>query len=160
MIHPSPHAVIGVVGALSLVVMALVVTVALQLPWMGVTFSANDEQLLIQSVDATGPNASAAKPGQVLQAFELADESIAARPVLLIEEPDMLPDFHLFNVLMTDQSRLTHTAESGQLTVLMVSGERLLQRVASRPLQALPWLFWLQLAFGISGALTGAIIWS
>src|SRR5690606_1287377 len=88
------------------------------------------------------------------------NEIIPARAILLIEEPDVLPTYAQYNRFMVWQSQLAQAAEAQQLVVHADDGREFLVVTAPRPLTSLPAMFWLQLLFGIGGALTGALVWS
>ncbi|MCC1497371.1 sensor histidine kinase [Alcanivorax sp. 1008] len=161
MFNPSPRLTVTLSGLLALCVLLLSVSTALSLPWTGISWSVHpDGGLTVQSVDRHGPNAATFTDGMRATGFQAAERYIDANAVLLIEEPDVLPAYADYNQLMDDSSTLANAASSGSLSVVSDSGEQLALATSTRPLHSLPLLFWLQVAFGMIGAMTGAIVWS
>ncbi len=160
MINPSPRTFISCSVALCLLVTTLTLALALKLPWTGLSFSPSDDNLLqVHAIHPHSPN-SHWQTDTRIQALVAAGHTIPATASLLIEEPDMLPSYSQYNELMQHNRQLNNALANGQLTALTSEGETLpLHAANSRPLGSLPWLFWLQLAFGVGGALTGAIVW-
>src|SRR5690606_9673226 len=135
-----------------LLISGIVIALALQIPWTGVVFQATDDQLDIVGIAADGPNSDL--PHFRVAEFIVQQQTIPASAVLLIEEPDVLPGYAQFNQLMVWQSQLAQAAQAQQLIVRAVNGDEFLLQSAPRPLTNLSLLFWLQLVFGIGGALT------
>ena len=161
MLTPSPRLTVALSGLLVICVAALTLNTALSLPWTGTTWSINDEGgVQISAIDRSGPNADQLGSGLQIVALQAGDERIEATPTLLIEEPDVLPDYAQYNQLMRDSRALAAAAGNDSLSVLTAGGQQLPLQHSDRPLRALPGLFWLQLAFGVIGAMTGAIVWS
>ena len=161
MLTPSPRLTVALSGLLVICVATLTLNAALSLPWTGTKWSVNDEGgVEISAIDPNGPNAGHLSSGQQIAALQAGDDRIEATPTLLIEEPDVLPDYAQYNQLMADSRILATAAEEGNLSLLTASGQQLALQQANRPMRALPGLFWLQLAFGVIGAMTGAIVWS
>ncbi len=160
MITPSPRTFISCSVALCLLVIALTLTLALKLPWTGLTFVITDDNLFqVQAIHPHSPN-SHWQAGTHIQTLMASGQAIPATASLLIEEPDMLPSYSQYNELMQHNQQLFNAMTAGQLAAVTTEGDTIPLLVADhRPLGSLPWLFWLQLAFGVGGALTGAIVW-
>jgi signal transduction histidine kinase len=160
-LNPSPRLTVIFSGLLTLCVLVFSVSTALSLPWTGVSWSAHpDGGLTALSVDDRGPNAGTLASGSRISGFQAAEQYIEASAVLLIEEPDMLPLYAEYNQLMDNSRTLAGAASSNRLFVVSDSGEHFPLATDTRPLHSLPMLFWLQVAFGMIGAMTGAIVWS
>jgi len=86
--------------------------------------------------------------------------SIAADPNLLMEEPDMLPDWPTFNAFMANQGRLAEALVAQRLTATLADGSEVALLPRHRGPWDLPGAFWMQLAFGLAGLLMGAGIWA
>lgn len=161
MLNPSPRLTVTLSGLLALCVLAFSVSAALSLPWTGVKWSAHaDGGLTAVSVDPRSPNAATLTSGLRITGFQAADQYIDADAVLLIEEPDVLPEYAEYNTLMDNSQALANAAGNASLSVVRDTGEQIPLMTATRPLDSLPLLFWLQVAFGMIGAMTGAIVWS
>jgi hypothetical protein len=61
---------------------------------------------------------------------------------------------------MKTQSILAAAAQHNQLSLIMADQQFIHVQTSQRPLDTLPLLFWFQLFVGVSGALTGALVWS
>lgn len=160
MITPSPRTFISCSVALCLLITALTLTLALKLPWTGLSFAVTDDNLFqLQAIHPHSPN-NHWQTGTSIQTLSASGQVIPATASLLIEEPDMLPSYSQFNELMQHNQQLNNAIAVGQLSALTAEGDTIPLLAADyRPLGSLPWLFWLQLAFGVGGALTGAIVW-
>lgn len=77
-----------------------------------------------------------------------------------LEEPDVLPDYRRFNAFLDDQTRLATALSEGRIAWVDADGGSGWIPARERRLVELPWLFWLQLAFGIIGLVLGAGIWA
>ena len=159
MLTPSPRLTITVTGLIAVLVALTCIQTALSLPWTGLHWQTTDDGLVIAQVAPDGPNAGLL-PGTRVTHFHAGDVDIAATPVLLIEEPDVLPLYEEYNQLMDHSWLMDTAAEVGVLDITTADGERLTLDVAARTLATLPGLFWLQLLFGLVGAMTGAVVWS
>ena len=161
MLNPSPRLTVIFSGLLTLIVLAFSVSNALSLPWTGISWSAHpDGGLSIQQVDPRSPNAGTLSVGTRISAFQAGEQQIDADAVLLIEEPDVLPLYAEYNQLMDHSRLLAAAAGNANLSLITDSGDLLPLATDTRPLHSLPLLFWLQVAFGMIGAMTGAIVWS
>lgn len=99
--------------------------------------------------------------GKPVSAFQVGPaEQIEADPILIAEEPDILPNWAQFNRFMAQQSALAAALADGTLEVIFDDGQRLLLAPVTRHLAALPPTYWMQVAFGLGGLLLGASIWA
>lgn len=153
----SPQMLLGFCSVVCLLVAGVTIALALQAPWTGVNFQVKDEYIEITGSLAHGPNPDL-PPFQIAN-FAVQNQIIPAHGSLLIEEPDVLPTYTEYNQLIVWQSQLAHAAQAQQLVVHADDGRQFLLITAPRPLSSLPLLFWLQLLFGVGGALTGALVW-
>jgi len=157
---PSPRLTVAVSALFVAMLALLTLATALSLPWTGLSWQAQEHGLLISAVSRQSPNSAHVASGTVITHFAAGQQIIAADPVLLIEEPDILPSYQDYNLLMEHNRHLLAAAKQGELQAITDNGERVTVQVGKRPLRSLPGLFWLQLAFGVIGALTGVIVWS
>ncbi|MFN3713659.1 MAG: sensor histidine kinase [Alcanivoracaceae bacterium] len=160
MLSISPRLVVLLTAVTGALVLASTLYLALAMPWLGLTLSPSDDSLIISRVDPAGPNAQGLPEGTRLTGFDVGDGVVPATPVLRIEEPDVLPLYSEYNSLMADSGALIQAARSGKLQAITDQGEAVTLTTAERPLADLPGLFWLQVAFGITGVLIGAAVWS
>ena len=161
MLNPSPRLTVIFSGLLTLCILLFSISNALSLPWTGISWSAHpDGGLTASYIDPRGPNADTVNAGMHISAFQAGEQRVDADAVLLIEEPDVLPLYAEYNQLMDSSRVLAEAAANGRLSVITDDGESLALASAARPLHSLPMLFWLQVAFGMIGAMTGAIVWS
>lgn len=154
----SPQLLLTCCTVVCLLIAGITIALALRAPWVGVEFQVIDDGLEILGSSTASPNPNL--PNFRVTDFIVENEVIPARAILFIEEPDLLPDYAAYNRFMRWQSQLTRAAQAQQLAVRADDGREILLKSAPRPITSLPPLFWLQLFFGISGALTGALVWS
>lgn len=155
----SPKTLLALCAMVCLLIVGLTTALALQAKWTGVVFTLTDGGLL-QASSRSADLSNAHLNNVSVAAFLAAGKVIPADAVLMIEEPDVLPDYAQYNQLMKWQSQLALAAEQQQLFLRSTDGQEYPLWVEPRPLTSLPPLFWLQLFFGVSGALTGALVWS
>lgn len=152
----APLAALMAAVLVCLAVMAAAVTAARSAPWLGLGLTAGVEsgQVRIAKVDPAGPAAAIGAPAVL--------ERVGAVPVSagdLIEESDFLPSFAAVDAFFARQSRLRAELAKPEIALTLIeNGARRTVAVApgTRPLTALPALFWLQLGFGAGGLLIGA----
>ena len=154
----SPQVLLALCSVACLLIAGITIALALQAPWTGVEFKVADDKIEIIGSSAGSPNSNL--PQFLITDFVIQDQVIPAHAILLIEEPDVLPGYAEYNQFMLRQSHLARAAEAQQLAVRTEDGREILLKTAPRPITSLPPLFWLQLFFGVSGALTGALVWS
>ncbi|MDD3517223.1 MAG: hypothetical protein PHQ14_02650, partial [Chromatiales bacterium] len=151
----APQSALGLATALTLLLAAGALWLALALPAFGQRFEARNGALIV--LDADDPRTLAALLDTDDQTWPQAPLTAAD---LLIDEPDHLETYARFNAFIETQERLTATAVSGRLTALTEDGETLTFEVRERHLSELPWLFWYQLAVGASAFLLAAGVWA
>ncbi|MDX5297852.1 MAG: sensor histidine kinase, partial [Gammaproteobacteria bacterium] len=150
----SPQARILPGLALMLFTLVAILFLAVRLPTTGLDWQ-------VSSVGELQLRLSASDPWQRVEAFRAGREPIPADPALLMEEPDMLPDYASYNRLMHDMDLLSEAARRGTLAVRLADTEHYQPlAVRARHLGELPGMFWYQVAFGISGCLIGLLVWA
>jgi signal transduction histidine kinase len=112
-----------------------------------------------QSADTLVIAPSSTHAALPIVAFNTPSGQIPALPVLMVEEPDVLPSYAAFNQLMQQHRQLAQASQHDALWALTAQGP---QRVFTHARQGsdLPFLFWFQLLVGAAGALTGAAIYA
>lgn len=158
----SPRTLIGLAAVLTTLVALAAVLLALSTPRLGVALlPGNDGKTLqVASVEADSPNRGHLEPGQVITAFIHAGSRLAATPLLLVEEPDGLPTFADYNAFMAAQSQLAAALAAGRLEAELDDGRRIVLATRGVTPGDLPFLFWFQVFVGVSGVLTGALVWA
>ncbi|MDO3387523.1 hypothetical protein QWI17_16900 [Gilvimarinus sp. SDUM040013] len=153
----SPRTLISTGALICLLVALGCIHLATSLPSTNAQFYTEDGGLYWQP-NTTGVNQGL--PAGKIHAFDTGTVELIADPVWLIEEPDVLPDYHSFNLLFAQQSALHHAAIQQNLSIVMTDGSKHTLITQARDWNQLPGMFWLQLLFGIGGAMTGILVWS
>lgn len=124
--------------------------VALSLPGTETRFYVEDNQLMLhqQNQDA-----------RILDAFVIDHTEISADPLLLLEEPDLLPDYQSMNLFFETHETLYSALLNGRLQLKDTQGELLSPGLASRSLFDLSGMFWLQLMCGLACMVICLMIW-
>jgi signal transduction histidine kinase len=164
----SPQTLISICFSLCLLVVASCIAIAIKSPWLGIHISPDEKTgwkiTHIHSKSPNSHNTTSASPllsvNMSVIGFDASGVFVPLSPELVIEEPDVLPDYTAFNQLMRTQSTLTTAAQNNQLYLVTAEQQRVQVQTSQRPLGNLPLLFWFQLFVGVSGALTGALVWS
>lgn len=157
----SPRTLIGLAVIVPLAVSLLSILAALSTPRMGVTIGLDDKQrMMVTAVDEGSPNHSRIQPGDIIVSFGTTHGDLPARADLLTEEPDTLPGFADYNAFMQDQGLLASQLATGSLTATLTDGRHVVLDTRPARLGDLPLLFWFQLFVGVSGVLTGALVWA
>lgn len=161
MILLSPRTSIAATVTLTLLVCALAIAWALSAPGTGLTLApaADDEGAGLAVVSASGPAAAAGlKAGDHVVAFIAGGEQIAASPELTVEDPDAIAGWAEYRSMMAAQSTLAAALADGSISMVLADGRTLELQASQRHLADLPLMFWLQLLFGVGGALTGTLV--
>ena len=167
-----------------LIVWATAIWLATAQPWLGITLVADAPLpeiaqttgsppalqseplgLRIESVDSTGP-AKAIVPGARLLAVQSAGgTNLQLKATDLIEEPDMFGTYAEWKDFYLRQYQLVQAMQSGPVQLGVKNTDGSLQSIrvqaaSSRPISALPAVFWFQLFVGGFAALVGAWVFS
>ena len=127
-----------------LVIIALAMHFALSAPMLDISFSANQSgELVVQSVAANSINAGLVEKGSVITHLD----GIAIDASLVIDEPDQLGAWSIYNALLATQTRLDTAAQAGSIAA-GVDNRDLRLALRSRNLADLPFMFWYQLVVG------------
>ena len=161
----SPFAPLVGLILLSLASAAVVLTLALTQPWMGISFAQGAGDVPTVAGRVTGGPATGLQPGDRLVALTGPGDGarIALGPLDTVEEPDNLPDVaamrSLFDHLGQVDRALRDAADGGALAVeVQRDGATLSLDITpepNRPLGDLPGVFWVQLAVGLCGVWLG-----
>ena len=142
--------------------MIFMVSIAVQSPWLGLAFSVHSEHgIVISSVDKSGPAAGRLMVGQRVLALQgLNGPLILVNAETIIEEPDFFNDYVAYNAFFIQQSALHQALLKGAVIVHRDAGKPVtLIPQATRPLSALPFVFWFQIVCGLAAVVTGAFVW-
>ncbi len=152
--HLTPRHILTLATMLVTVVVASVISLALEVPVIDVRFagaqpaqndvSAQQDGLLVIEVPAGSVNAAFLSAGQRL----LQLGNLPVRQQWLIEEPDQLPDWQQYNALIDDFNILFEDAADGRIRARTADGTIELT-VRARSLRDLAGMFWLQLFVGV-----------
>jgi signal transduction histidine kinase len=159
----SPQMLISICFSICVIVIASCITIAVKNPWSGIHISSTEDAgWKITFVHPKSPNNhnKNIQPNTYVIGFDAAGVFVPLSPELFIEEPDVLSDYTTFNQLMQTQSTLAAAAQHNQLYLITADQQAIPVKTSQRPLDTLPLLFWFQLFVGVSGALTGALVWS
>jgi signal transduction histidine kinase len=124
--------------------------IAVSLPVSDTRFYANDTTLMAQTPDDSAV---------ALTAFLTSEQELHADPVLLLEEPDLLPDYDTLNRFFETHQQLHDALLAGTLSLRDQQGHLHAVGLESRSLFDLPGMFWLQLVCGLAGMVICLMIW-
>ncbi len=157
----SPRSAIAFASLLTLLVVFLMLALAQSTPQLGLRWEPGpDNTLAIASVEPGSPQAGQLAAGDIVTHFLLPDTAIPATPVLLVEEPDTLPDYTSYNTFMQDQAKLATGLQENTLRLRLADGREVSLQTRAAGLGDLPFLFWFQIFVGAAGVMTGAIVWT
>ncbi len=143
---------LAVVSLVAVAVAVVALHFALQSPWLGLRFAADEgDGLRVVAVEADSPNAGRVAPGDRL--LRMAD--LEARASWVIEEPDNLPGWGEYNALIADFNRLDRVLSEDPASAVFERGPVVL---TTRPhgVADLPVLFWVQIGVGVVAFLIAA----
>ncbi len=155
----APQTIITLSALFLLCVTGLSVYLATSTPWLGLRLAAPVAGLGVQvlQVDPAGPSAGKIAAGEQLVA--MGNPRIALEAGDMLEEPDALTTYAAYNAFMQRQSLLNHALEGPQLELRLEGGrDEVIAIGARRPVAALPWLFWYQIACGAIVFLAGVSV--
>lgn len=143
---------------------ALILTLALRQPWLGLDLAAPAEGagVIVVAADARGP-AAELTPGTRLLSIAPAGgagEGVALRGLDLIEEPDALPTIAEMRLFFAHQGALHAVLASGPVRIETGTGSVEITPAPRRPLQDLPETFWIQIVAGLTGCWLGGWVLS
>jgi two-component system sensor histidine kinase DevS len=162
----TPNVLLSAAVALSVILAAIMLGVAMDQRWLGlgVTSQAELDLAWIVHVNPNGP-AQAIAPSSVLVAITgRRGERIEIGPGDLIEEPDALGSYAAMRSFFARQDAI---AEALGMKPVEIETEHLsvLRRddvlpPSQRPITSLPPSFWMQIGVGLAGFWIGAWIWA
>lgn len=149
--------------AYALVAAACAIGIALQAPWLGLRLAAVGDMVQVQH--SQGPS-SAVPARAVLHSIgpgtHASLPSVALRASDLIEEPDVLPEYAQLDSFYARQTHIAALLAEPAVTLHWsldgAHGEALVEP-HSRPISALPVLFWFQLVVSVTGCLIACWVW-
>ena len=162
----TPNVLLSAAVALSVVLAAIMLGVAMEQRWLGLGVTPQTELDLawIDRVDPNGPSQASA-PSSVLVAITGRDgERIEIGPEDLIEEPDALASYEAMQAFFARQEVI---AEALGMKPVVIETEHLsiprrdeVLPPSQRPATSLPPAFWMQIGVGLAGFWIGAWIWA
>jgi len=162
----TPNVLLSAAVALSVVLAAIMLGVAMEQRWLGLGVTPQTELDLawIDRVDPNGPSQAIA-PSSVLVAITGRDgERIEIGPEDLIEEPDALASYEAMQAFFARQEVI---AEALGMKPVVIETEHLsiprrdeVLPPSQRPATSLPPAFWMQIGVGLAGFWIGAWIWA
>jgi len=155
---PFTILVLSILGGLVMAFVALFV--AVDRPWLGVTFSAEDWSAIvrIESVASDGP-ARMLPPGAAVATIG----DMMPEPGDLIEEPDVAESYKALSRFFERQALLSRIIGREIVAITTAEPEAsqvLVKPAAHRPITSLPGVFWVQLLTGLATLVIGAWVWS
>ncbi|MEO8561641.1 MAG: ATP-binding protein [bacterium] len=162
----APAARLGAAIAVCLFLAAVCAIVATSAPWLGLRLAPADSAriVVVNRVHRVGAAASTVREGEQLLRVSSAGGVVALVGSDLLEEPDLLDTWPEMTTFYARQSALTRVLASGPVTLTLRDADARERDVVitphARPLSSLPFVFWMQLAFGMTGCLIGVWVWS
>lgn len=155
---PARLMAVGLAGVV--VVAALVVTVAMERPWLGLTLA--DRAGVVTIIAARGPAAGLPVPAELLAVRGSVRVPVA--PDDLIEDPGVFETFARLDAFFDRQTALAAQIAAGPVVLEMRGAdggafETTVTPQPSRPLASLPPVFWFQLAVGVAGFALSVWVW-
>jgi len=157
----SPVALFAALAALSVLSAVTVITLAVRVPWLGVTLAPSEAAtgLAVVSAREDGPAAALSAGDRIVGLSGGAGGSVPLRPVDLIEEPDGLTAITEMRDLFRHQGQIVSALSTGPVT-LEVEREGRIETLTvtpteGRPPSDLPAVFWVQLFVGLAAVWLG-----
>lgn len=152
----APQTIISLSALLLLNIIAVSCYLAIASPWLGLTLgpAADGAGLVVLAVNPQGTAAGRITAGERLLA--LGDSQFALEMADVMEEPDAFATYRDYNAFFQRQNALHAALLQPQLPLLLGDGRvETVAPLEHRPLGALSWLFWYQLACGAIVFLAG-----
>ena len=155
----TPFTILVFSALVGLAAGVVTLVVALDRPWLGVTFSVNDwsSVVRIDSAVSDGP-AHMLQPGMTVATIG----DLVPEPGDLIEEPDVAESYRALGRFFERQALLSRAMGGDVVAITMAEPEALqvlVKPAAHRPLTSLPGVFWVQLLTGLATLVIGAWVW-
>lgn len=134
-------------------------SIALRQPWLGLTLKVDkSNRVVVTNVHLDGPARGLVHEGEIIKGIGRDGTIFNISSETLIEEPDLLDTYAQYNAFLIQQGRLYRTLESGAVTVITARGAVDIKPRATRPIGALPLLFWFQLVCGVLAAVSAVAV--
>ena len=146
-----------------LAAMAMAISIALQIPWLGLRLLPNaDGSVMVQASQA--PSASIPAGAQLLSIAVPGQRAIALEAQNLIEEPDVLDSHASIDRFFSRQDQLAKVLFMPAVEMQWLLPSAHIQYTAViqpelRPVRDLPLLFWFQLVVSAIGCLIACWVW-
>ncbi|WP_373490598.1 sensor histidine kinase [Parasphingorhabdus sp.] len=163
----TPVAVLSAAMAFGLVLALLMVSAAVNAPWLGLKLSSHPEYDLIwiDAIDPEGPARNIPRPGALISLTGANGESINLTPTDRLDEPDVFATYAEMGNFFARQGRIEAILSQNEVEIYVLgdNGAQSRTRVdlfRQRSISALPAAFWVQIAVGLAGFWIGAWVWS
>lgn len=143
---------------LGLLTAGFIVWLSIHTPWYGLKIQAlPDQPILLLSV-----NGHTEVQGLRLPAPLLAIDDLTLNHYDFAEEPDVFTSYSLLHDFLSRQQQFYQKMQSGQLNLTLQQNDQLqqlkLHPQANRPINTLPFTFWLQIITGLGSLIVGCWI--
>jgi len=150
--------------AYNLAAAALAIALATHAPWLGLRLAPMEKEAAVRVEASQGP-AVAVTPGALLLSLRTgpSQEPVALQAEDLIEEPDVMATYAQIGAFFARQQRITEVLAQPQVLLRWQAADGAVQETrvepGTRPLSALPLLFWFQLVVSVTGCLIACWVW-
>jgi signal transduction histidine kinase len=150
----------GVLFAISCIVISTLL--AINTPWLGLTFTPHVDGLEITHVHSSGPAYGKLQAGDVLASISgPSGKHFHLQALDIMEDPYDLQLYSEFNRFFARQTAIHQLLSQPTSTYTLAHGRSVsLQADAQRPFSSLPFLFWFQLGCGFVSLLIGVGVYA
>lgn len=141
----------------------MLLVAATQQPWLGLSLAVDKASgaVHVESVDFGGPSASVPVGSTVLGLEDVSGRRMALFPGDLVEEPDVAESYPELRTFFDRQDAFARSLTADRVSLLVDNSRAIeLRPTPSRPLRAVPHLFWVQVFTGLVTMIVGVWIWS
>jgi two-component system, NarL family, sensor histidine kinase DevS len=157
----APVTTLGLALAFGLAVMAGVLALALQQPWLGLKFAAGEDGAI--TVARSGGPGKAVPVGTIVVKIQSGANAMALEALDLTIEPDgVIADYQTYRRFIARQDRLAEIQRAPELSLITREGRKftVVPDPDGRPLSAMPVDFWVGLVVGLAAWLVSAAVFA
>ena len=136
------------------------VGIALFQPWFGLTLALENDHIVIDTISISHVKV---QKGEVVQSISSADgrNKIELIKSDIIEDPDQLETYQLTRQFFSRQNHFANMVSQPQISLNFANGNNVVLNVElTRPLNSLPFVFWIQILVGLCSFLIGGWVWA
>jgi len=166
-VRPTPVAVLSAAIIIGLVLALMMVSAAVNAPWLGLKLSSQPELDLIwiDDIDPDGPARNIPRRGVLVALTGANGARVDLAATDLVDEPDVFETYAQMRAFFSRQSEIESILRQSQVEIGVLADDGTQSRTPvtlyqQRPLGDLPAAFWVQLAVGLAGFWIGAWVWS